>query len=478
MIIEPTDKLPVDAFLRLRGMERPFILSGGPSTLQRRYSYVGARPYRIIETRADGTTFIDGTATVHKDPFIALRETLNGIKKDACAPASPFPFSGGAVGYFAYGLKDLIKEGSSPHEDHKDRGEKKDGAKPTGQPLARPLSMAGLYDPVYAYDHKKNKGFVLWSGSDETKDTFEEVVKKLSQPDTPAAPGLSALGGKGRPFYGSNITKEEYLATLDKALGYISKGDIYQINISQRLRLNIDEDPFAIYLALLESGAGRFASFMDCGDLQIISNTPERLLKVEGRRVETEPIKGTRPRGRTPKADQRLIEELRQSEKERAEHLMIVDLERNDIGRISKPGTVRVSNFQRIESYPTLHQMVSTVEGVLKDDIDPFAALRSCFPGGSITGAPKIRAMEVIEELENYERGLYTGGLGWIDHSGDMDIAMAIRTAIYCKGVLSLSVGGGIVADSIPVEEYQETLLKAEDFLNILSAGKVKISVG
>ncbi|VAV85661.1 Para-aminobenzoate synthase, aminase component [hydrothermal vent metagenome] len=471
MIIKPTDKLPIEAFLRLRDMERPFILSGGPSQLQRRYSYVGAGPYQMVETKADGTTFIGGAATGHKDPFIALEEILKGIEKDACA--SPFPFSGGAVGYFAYGLKDLIAEKNSSPELHKDNREKKDETKPSGQPLA----MVGLYDPVYAYDHEKEEGFVLWSGNDETKDTFKKIIKKLSQPDAPVSPGLSACSGKGRPFYESNITRAEYLSTLDKALGYISKGDIYQINISQRLQLTTKEDPFAIYLALLESGAGRFASFMDCGDFQIISNTPERLLKVEGRRIETEPIKGTRPRGRTPKADQRRIEELRQSEKEQAEHLMIVDLERNDIGRISKPGTVRVSNFQRIESYPTLHQMVSTVEGMLKDEIDPLMALRSCFPGGSITGAPKIRAMEVIEELENYERGLYTGGLGWIDHYGDMDIAMAIRTAIYCEGVLSLSVGGGIVADSIPVEEYQETLLKAEDFLNILSAGKVKINV-
>jgi para-aminobenzoate synthetase component 1 len=336
--------------------------------------------------------------------------------------------------------------------------------------------MIGLYDPVFVYDHKKEEGHLVWSGDEATKNIYKAISKKLSSKKTPVAPRLSPLTSKGRRRYQSNITKAEYLATLDRALRYISNGDIYQINISQRLSLTIDEDPFAIYLALLDSGAGRFASFMDCGDFHIISNTPERLLRVKGSTIETEPIKGTRPRGRTPKADQRQIDELRESIKERAEHLMIVDLERSDLGRVSTPGTVRVSNFRRIESYPTLHQMVSTVTGELQADIDPLMALRACFPGGSITGAPKIRAMEVIDELETCERGLYTGGLGWIDLCGDMDIAMAIRTAVYAGGVLSLSVGGGIVADSKPEEEYLETLLKAEDFLNILSGSKVKIN--
>ncbi|VAV82941.1 Para-aminobenzoate synthase, aminase component [hydrothermal vent metagenome] len=473
MVIEPTDMLPTDAFLRLRDMERPFILSGGASLLQRRYSYVGAGPYQRVETDINGTTQIDGKKTAHGDPFLALRETMKGIKKDAASP-TPFPFSGGAVGYFAYGLKDLIKEGCDAPELHKDSRKEKSGAGTPG----RPLAMIGLYDPIYVYDHKKEKGFVVWSGNDETKNTFKKITEKLSQTEAPARPELSACNYKGRPFYESNITRDEYLSTLGRALDYISRGDIYQINISQRLRLTIEEDPFAVYLALLESGAGRFASFMDCGGFQIISNTPERLLKVEGSIIETEPIKGTRPRGRTLKADKEQVKDLRESIKENAEHLMIVDLERNDLGRVSKPGTVRVSNFQRIESYPTLHQMVSTVEGVLRGDVEPLMALRSCFPGGSITGAPKIRAMEVIEELESCERGLYTGGLGWIDRCGNMDIAMAIRTAIYCDGVLSLSVGGGIVADSRPEEEYQETLLKAEDFLSILSGNKVKKNVG
>jgi len=444
-------------------MERPFILSGGEGNLKRRYSYVGAEPYLTIKTKADGQTFIGGKATDHKDPFVAIEKTLRGIKRSEAS--APFPFSGGGVGYFAYGLKDLMEDKA---------GSK---GKNTARKSSAPLAMVGLYDPIYVYDHKKKQGHIVWSGDKNTEDIFEEITKRLSQTDTPTSPQLSIQSDKGRPFYDSNITRAEYLTTLDRALDYISRGDIYQINISQRLRLSTKEDPFAIYLALLDSGAGRFASFMDCGEFVVISNTPERLLKIKGRQIETEPIKGTRPRGSTEKTDIQQIKELRQSIKENAEHLMIVDLERSDIGRVSKPGSVRVSNFQRIESYPNLHQMVSTVEGELRGDVSPLTALRSCFPGGSITGAPKIRAMEVIEELEDYDRGIYTGGLGWIDHCGDMDIAMAIRTAVYRDGVLTLSVGGGIVADSIPAEEYLETLLKAEDFLNILTGQKVKINV-
>ncbi len=472
MIIKPTNTLPIDAFLRLRDMDRPFILSGGEGDLKRRYSYVGAGPYKKIETSADGQTFIDGKATDHKDPFIALQEVLKGIKKGACAP---FPFAGGGVGYFAYGLKDLLEDKAK--ECQVSNGKTGSAGDHISKENLTPLSMVGLYDPIYVYDHQKEEGHIVWSGDDKTEGIFKEITEKLSKTDTFARPKLSIFTGKSRPSYVSNITRQEYMATLGKALAYISKGDIYQINISQRLQLTTKEDPFAIYLALLDSGAGRFASFMNCGDFQIISNTPERLLRVSGSTIETEPIKGTRPRGITQKADLRKIKELRQSIKERAEHLMIVDLERSDIGRVSKPGSVRVSNFQRIESYPTLHQMVSTVEGELRNDISPLTALRACFPGGSITGAPKIRAMEVIDELEDYDRDIYTGGLGWIDTNGDMDIAMAIRTAVYRNEVLTLSVGGGIVADSIPAEEYQETLLKAEDFLNILTGQKIKINV-
>jgi anthranilate/para-aminobenzoate synthase component I len=204
---------------------------------------------------------------------------------------------------------------------------------------------------------------------------------------------------------------------------------------------------------------------MDCGAFKIISNSPERLLKVEDGIVETQPIKGTRPRGSTDEEDRRFMEELKNSTKERAEHVMVVDLERNDLGRVSIPGSIEVRDFEKIETYPVLHHMVSTVRGRLKPGMDGPMALRASFPGGSVTGAPKIRAMEIIDELEPNLRGIYTGGVGFIDFNGSMDISMAIRTALYKDGRLHLNVGGGIVADSVPEDEYEETILKARDFL-------------
>jgi para-aminobenzoate synthetase component 1 len=276
-----------------------------------------------------------------------------------------------------------------------------------------------------------------------------------SGPGSPGSPGSQ----------GASFTKKGYIDAINKAQSYIAAGDIYQINLSQRLTIPWACDPFALYAALLDERPARFSSYIDCGAFKIISNTPERLLKVENGVIETQPIKGTRPRGSSTEEDRRLVEELRKNPKERAEHVMIVDLERNDLGRVSIPGSVEVKDFEKIETYPGLHHMVSTVRGRLKPWIDGLMALRATFPGGSVTGAPKIRAMEIIEELEPIPRGIYTGGVGFIDFNGTMDISMAIRTALYKDGLLHLHVGGGIVADSVPEAEYDETILKAEDFL-------------
>lgn len=273
----------------------------------------------------------------------------------------------------------------------------------------------------------------------------------------------------------SNFTRDEYLETVLKAQEYISSGDIYQINLSQRLTLPIGGDPLGLYTRLIETSPAPFSSFFDYGQFQIISNSPERLLKVDGRTVETSPIKGTRPRGGTPEEDRQLIEELRTSVKERAEHVMIVDLERNDLGRVSEPGTVAVTSFERVETFPGLHHMVSTVRGTLRKGIHPMECLKSAFPGGSITGAPKIRAMEIIDEIEPAPRGVYTGGIGWMGFNGEMDISMAIRTAVVRNNTLYLHVGGGIVADSVPELEYGETLLKAKCFLDVVGAKNTAI---
>ncbi|MBE9531579.1 MAG: anthranilate synthase component I family protein, partial [Proteobacteria bacterium] len=246
-------------------------------------------------------------------------------------------------------------------------------------------------------------------------------------------------------------------------------GDIYQINIAQKFNVPWAGEPFTLFKSVTEESPAPFSTFLDFGGFQIISNSPERLLKIEGNTALTEPIKGTRKRGETEAEDLALIKELKESTKERAEHVMIVDLERNDLGMISLTGSVQVTDFERVLTLPGLHHMVSSVTGQVKEGLGSLKCLERIFPGGSITGAPKFRAMEIIDELEPERRGLYTGALGWMDFSGDLDMSMAIRTAIYKDETIHLSVGSGIVTDSIPKEEYDETILKASAFFKAIN---------
>jgi len=438
---------PVEAFESIRHLEDPFMLSWDDG-----YTYVGAAPILKVKT-ISGMTTIEGEGgapTEFPDPFAAISEVL---KEQGAGRDRRFPFSTGFAGYFAYGLKDVI----SPAKANRAHGDA----------LAVPDCVAGLYDPLFVYDRKAQKGYLVSrSGHKGRIKLFKEALHHPAPAPSPA-PGPLKAGGA----FSSNTTREEYLRAIQKAKEYISAGDIYQINISQRLEIPLEGiDPFSLYKVMLEKRSAPFSSYLDYGAFQVISNSPERLLKVTGDVAETSPIKGTRPRGATAEEDRVLVEELRASTKERAEHVMIVDLERNDLGRISVAGSVEVAEFEKIESYPTLHHMVSTVRGRLSPSIDSPAALKAVFPGGSITGAPKIRAMEIIDELEAASRGVYTGGIGWIDLSGDMDVSMAIRTAVCLRGRAYLSVGGGIVADSMPEAEYEESLLKARDFLDLLGA--------
>ncbi|MFQ5736049.1 MAG: aminodeoxychorismate synthase component I [Thermodesulfobacteriota bacterium] len=443
-IEEIKDTLPAGAFLALRHMGLPFVF-----TWEGRYTYVSAAPVMTVRTEGGRTTLRDADHQVREfaDPFAAISAVL---KEPGRTQAASFPFASGFAGYFGYGLRDVIEPLA--------RAPQRGPAPPWPE---CPDCIVGLYDPVFVYDREEGRGWLASSSGERGR--MEAFRTALA--GAPCAPGCAPPGFGG---FTPNITKEEYLRAIARAKEYISAGDIYQINISQRLEIPFEGDPFALYLGLLRARPAPFSSFLDCGGFQVISNSPERLLRVEGGVAETSPIKGTRPRGSTPEKDRRLIEELRDSPKERAEHVMIVDLERNDLGRISEPGSVEVPQFEAIESYPTLHHMVSTVRGRLRDGVDAPTALRAVFPGGSITGAPKIRAMEIIDELEAAPRGIYTGGIGWIDLAGGMDVSMAIRTSVCRDGSLSLNVGGGIVADSVAEEEYEETLLKARDFLDVM----------
>ena len=476
MLLERIDANPDDVFRSLSKSRLPFIISGGKLPWQRRFSIAGAEPIKTIRVDPDKTITIeeDGKVT----PF--YKGGLGGIKKTSVQgffqtlarmlseykteKANPLPFSGGLFGYFSYDLKDVIEE-------LKPLSGRKTSAKPATD---TPLAQVGLYDAVFVHDHVANES---WVASYGIKKGSIEKLKDLVKNPTPMRRmastqarrnrGEDAQSTLGGLKIKSNLSKDEYSAMIRKALAYIASGDIYQINLSRRLTIPIKKDPFEIYSSMTTLAPSRFPCFFDCKDFQILSNSPERFLRITGQRAETEPIKGTRPRGKNPVQDESKIEELKKSPKENAEHVMIVDLARNDLGRISAPDTVRVESFKRIETYPALHHMVSTISGTLKNGIGPAEALRFMFPGGSVTGAPKIRAMEIIEELEPAKRGLYTGAMGYIDLCGDMDLSMTIRTAIAKDGSLCLSVGGGIVADSDPEEEYVETEIKAADFLKV-----------
>lgn len=267
-----------------------------------------------------------------------------------------------------------------------------------------------------------------------------------------------------------SVTRSQYEAAVRRILDYIAAGDCYQVNLSQRFSAPLPGNPWKLYEQLRAVSPAPYAAFLDCGDHQVVSSSPELMLSVSGGDVETRPIKGTRRRGRTPEEDAAIAAELLQSEKDRAELLMIVDLERNDLGRVCEFGSVHVPALYSLESFSNVHHLVATIRGQLRAGVSPLECLRAAFPGGSITGAPKIRAMEIIEELEPFRRGVYTGAIGWVDAHGNAEWNIAIRTLVVQDGTAYFHVGGGIVADSDPAAEYEETLTKAAGMLRALKA--------
>lgn len=443
------------AYSSVRSLPKSFILAGG--TGGSRYSYVGADPFCTVRAASDGVVTVStvcGPDSAAGDVFRVVADSMERFRYERSRP-KPFPFCGGAVGYFAYDLKDFIEPCHTTEGWSGSSGRKY---------LKNPMAVVGLYDTVFVHDHVEGRSFFVSAGIPDTEARFARFRSAVLA----GSPAMKHPVEPAKAGFSSNFTREQYMEAVRKAQEYIAAGDIYQINLSQRLTLPVSGDPLSLFAELLEKSPAPFSSFLDMGGFQIISNSPERLLKMDSGFVETSPIKGTRPRGSTPEEDRRLIEELRNSDKERAEHVMIVDLERNDLGRVCEPGSVKVMEFEKIETYPGLHHMVSTVKGKAAAGNGPLDCLRAVFPGGSITGAPKIRAMEIIDELESTPRGVYTGGIGWVGFDGDMDVAMAIRTAVFEKDTLTLNVGGGIVADSDPGAEYEETLLKAGSFLSAL----------
>jgi anthranilate synthase component 1 len=286
-----------------------------------------------------------------------------------------------------------------------------------------------------------------------------ELDRPLSKPHCPDKAPIEVT---------SNVSKDQFEQMVRTAKEYIAAGDIYQVVLSQRFETKIGADPFTVYRALRHVNPSPYMYFIRLGDRSIVGSSPEMLVRVEGRRVETHPIAGTRPRGRNEEEDLRLAEELKRNEKERAEHVMLVDLGRNDVGRVSAYGTVKVPTYMTLERYSHVMHLVSIVEGKLADEYDRLDALVACFPAGTVSGAPKVRAMEIVAELENCRRGVYAGAVGYLDFAGNLDFCITIRTVLIEHGHAYVQAGAGIVADSNPAAEYEETRDKARAVIKAL----------
>jgi len=427
-----------------------FLDSGRPRIGAGRYDIIAADPYITLTTRGGVTELrsADQIQRSPRDPFALLRDQLG----EPVPPLPGLPFRGGAIGWFAYDLGRRIERLPTLAENAEQI----------------PDMAVGIYDWALIVDHLIRKTRLIGLGRDpRTRERWDLLVSMFQDPRHPRpAPARSRLRVLGPPC--SNLSRDQYDRAFERVKSYLLAGDCYQVNLAQRFSAPVAGDLFAGYRALRRLNPAPFSAYLTTPFAQVLSSSPECFLRVRDGRVETRPVKGTRPRGHTPAADSSSQRDLAASTKERAENLMIVDLLRNDLGRVCSPGSVRVPRLFEVESYATVHHLVSTITGRLAPGQDALSLLRACFPGGSITGAPKIRAMEIIEELEPHRRGVYSGAIGYLGRDGAMDTNIAIRTLIHSAGTIRFWAGGGIVYDSQVEKEYQETFDKAAALLELL----------
>ena len=428
-----------------------------------RYSFLGKDPFIITRSRNRMTLVEEGHRSTASDtPFLDKLRMLMSEYQAPLVPGLP-RFTGGAVGFLGYDVANWF-------EPSLDGVWSKRVAPVSGEDDAAFM----LFDTILAFDHVKHRILIIANarvdpGADlETayklacaKIHFleQELERSLSQPDVTRSQAQEVR---------SNTTQEEFEKAVLVAKNYIAAGDIYQVVLSQRFETSVAADPFTVYRALRHVNPSPYMYFIRMGGLSIVGSSPEMLVRVEGREVVTHPIAGTRPRGRDDSEDLRLADELTANEKERAEHVMLVDLGRNDIGRVSQFGSVNVSRFMELEKYSHVMHLVSRVEGQLREDQDRLDALAACFPAGTVSGAPKIRAMEIISELEPTLRGIYAGAIGYLDFAGNLDCCITIRTITMRDGRAYVQAGAGIVADSNPTAEFNETRDKASAMLRAL----------
>jgi para-aminobenzoate synthetase component 1 len=426
-----------------------------------RYSFMGSNPFLVLRSRGEEISLIrDGVKESRRgNPFDIVGELLATYSLDEC-PAG-IPFVGGAVGYFSYDLCHFIERLPSTAVDD----------------LNLPECYLAFYDTAIAFDHLEGKTYLVSTGFPELAESkrMRRAAGKLKEMKSRILNKSSFSGElisipvKEGIILKSNFSHQEYLEAVAIAREYICAGDIFQVNLSQRFEADLNITPYELYQRLRQINPAPFAGYLDFDGVSVVSASPERFLKVRGDWLETRPIKGTRPRGKSTAEDEALAQELLSSAKDRAENVMIVDLERNDIGRVCRYGTVQVTELAILETYPTVFHLTSTVRGRLQPGKNRIDLLKATFPGGSITGAPKVRAMGIIDELEPTRRSVYTGSIGYLSFSGEMDISIVIRTFLIKGKKAYFQVGGGIIYDSEPEAEYEETLDKARALIQALN---------
>lgn len=420
---------------------------------QGRWSILGTHPRAVLEDR-HGICFCNGVPIGH-DFTAALRNLLSTCNR---AGRSDLPLADGVIGYMGY-----------------DFGRSRLGIPSRHAPsVDLPCARFVAYDRLYVQDADKGTITLIAQGKTEPAEKALDQMERLAKAGIARQARYSAAGTpSAAPIaFSSDFSQAEYLQAVEKLQDYLAEGDAYVANMTQRFTVSSPADPYLVYLHLRESSPAPFASYLHTGNAQIICSSPERFLRVRNRTVETRPIKGTRARGATPTQDAALKRELAESEKDRSELLMVVDLERNDLNRVCEPGSVVVPKLYAIEKYAAVFQLVATVQGRLAGGHDCLDLLKAAFPGGSITGAPKLRVMEILDELEHSARGLYTGSIGYISSTGDCDFNIVIRTAVAQNGIFEIGAGGGITCESDPAFEYQETLLKARAVLQAIAAAE------
>ena len=450
---------PVSAFLKIaEHSDYAFLLEsveGGEHV--GRYSFLGKDPFLILRAR-EGKTIVDraGQTSESDQPFMATLRELMASFHSPFVPGLP-RFTGGAVGYLGYDAAAWFEP-------------------VTLQDVSQPEDEGGfmVFDTVLAFDHVRHRILIIANaritGDEDLESLYqfacakiEFVERELDRPlSKPQCPDKSPIDVT------SNVSRDEFEQMVRTAKEYIAAGDIYQVVLSQRFETQLGADPFTVYRALRHVNPSPYMYFIRMGERSIVGSSPEMLVRVEGRRVETHPIAGTRPRGRNEDEDLRLADELKRNEKERAEHVMLVDLGRNDVGRVSAYGTVKVPTYMALERYSHVMHLVSIVEGRLAEEYDRLDALAACFPAGTVSGAPKVRAMEIVAELENRRRGVYAGAVGYLDFAGNLDFCITIRTVLIEGGRAYVQAGAGIVADSNPEAEYEETRDKARGVIRAL----------